>query len=143
MSNTGKSNAPLRHSGGSSWTLKAGVAALVSVILYYVLAGRDQSTLGHPSVTIKQGTVVGRLVDDGTFPEPLEGFMGIPYALPPVDQRRFREAIPVPPGNLTQKAFYLGPRSEILILCIQSLLTALQMPRQTTCAVPRRRCTGS
>lgn len=143
MSNPRKSNAPVRHSGGSGWTLKAGVAALVSVILYYVLAGRVQPTTGHPSVRIKQGTIVGRLVDDGTFPEPLEGFMGIPYALPPVDQRRFREAISVPPGNLTQKAFYLGPRSDILITSVENLLTGWQMPGQTTCAVPRRRCTGS
>ncbi|KAH8880767.1 carboxylesterase [Thozetella sp. PMI_491] len=63
-----------------------------------------------PSVAIRQGTIVGRLVTDGTFPEPLEGFMGIPYALPPVGQLRFRHAVPVPAGNDVLEAFQLGPR---------------------------------
>jgi hypothetical protein len=63
-----------------------------------------------PSVTIKQGTIIGKFVDDGTFPQPLEGFMGIPYAIPPVGERRFRPAEPVAASNETIEAYYLGPR---------------------------------
>lgn len=63
-----------------------------------------------PSVTIKQGTIIGKFVDDGTFPKPLEGFMGIPYAVPPVGERRFKHAEPVGASNETIEAYYLGPR---------------------------------
>ena len=63
-----------------------------------------------PSVTIKQGHIIGKFVDDGTFPEPLEGFMGIPYAVPPVGEKRFRYAEPVGASNETIEAYYLGPR---------------------------------
>jgi acetylcholinesterase len=66
----------------------------------------------RPAVTIKHGTIIGRLVDDGWFPKPVEGFMGIPYALPSVNNLRFRPAVPVPEGNGTQEAFFLGPRYE-------------------------------
>lgn len=112
MATSEKSKTTLSDRESSGWTLKAALAAAVAVLLYYTLSGWNSSESSHPSVTIKQGTILGRLVDDGTFPQPLEGFMGIPYALPPTGQRRFREAVPVPEGNLTQEAFYLGPRSD-------------------------------
>ncbi|KAF5019455.1 hypothetical protein F66182_8537 [Fusarium sp. NRRL 66182] len=40
----------------------------------------------------------------------LTGFMGIPYAIPPVGERRFRLAEPVSMSNETVEAYYLGPR---------------------------------
>lgn len=100
------------------WTL--GLPLAVASVLAYVWtwqdanlttsqAGKHKYSLAA-SVTIDQGTILGRLVTDGTFPEPLEGFMGIPYALPPVGQLRFRHAVPVPAGNGTLEAFELGPR---------------------------------
>ena len=105
-------NAPKRT--GPSWLWLAVVPVLLGSLIAYAPGVRQGITsLAHPRrpvVTIRQGTVVGRMVDDGTFPEPLEGFMGIPYALPPVDNLRFRPAVPVPSGNETFKAFYLGPR---------------------------------
>lgn len=97
---------------GLSWAWLAAVPALL--VALFVYSPSDWSAVffatKNPSVTIGQGTIVGRLVDDGTFPKPLEGFMGIPYALPPVNERRFRPAVPVPQGNGTLEAFYLGPR---------------------------------
>jgi carboxylesterase type B len=36
--------------------------------------------------------------------------MGIPYAIPPVGERRFRPAEPVAASNETIEAYYLGPR---------------------------------
>lgn len=93
--------------------LIAGVPVLLAALLLYqpgvreaIFGGKDE----HPSVTIRQATVVGKLLDDGKFPEPIEAFMGIPYALPPVNDRRFRPAEPVPAGNGTLEAFYMGPR---------------------------------
>lgn len=64
----------------------------------------------RPAVTLKQGIVVGRLLENGTFPEPIEGFMGIPYALPPINDRRLRPAEPVRKGHETIEAFNIGPR---------------------------------
>ena len=98
----------------TNWALLAAIPILLGVILAYVYDVRQGipnfSRAQHPSVTIRQGTIVGRMVDDGTFPESLEGFMGIPYALPPIDELRFRPAIPVPSGNGTYEAYFLGPR---------------------------------
>lgn len=99
---------------GVNWVWLAAVPVFLGAILAYVPSWRervlDLARPQHPVVAIRQGTIIGRMVDDGTFPEPLEGFMGIPYALPPVDDLRFRPAVPVPSSNETIKAFYLGPR---------------------------------
>ncbi|KAM0814125.1 putative Extracellular lipase [Seiridium cardinale] len=66
--------------------------------------------MGSFNVTIRQGTVLGKYVDAGTYPEPLEAFMGMPYALPPVGQLRFRHAVPVPASDDRFEAYQLGPR---------------------------------
>lgn len=102
---------------GHNWRLTLGLPLAVAGICAYLWTGQNgasQSTQSKysptASVTINQGNIIGRLVTDGTFPEPLEGFMGIPYALPPVGQLRFRHAVPVPSGNGTLEAFKLGPR---------------------------------
>jgi acetylcholinesterase len=103
---------------GSSWTWLAALPVLLAAAFTaypYVFRGSGPETL--PSVKIKQGTVIGKFVDDGTFPEPLEGFMGIPYALPPAGERRFRHAEPVSASNETIEAYYLGPRSVPNVRC--------------------------
>lgn len=90
----------------ASWVRLAALPVVVAALIAY-----NQNWFGSsPTVTIGQGTIVGREIDDGTYPAPLEAFMGIPYALPPVMERRFRPALPVPDGNGTLEAFYLGPR---------------------------------
>jgi acetylcholinesterase len=52
----------------------------------------------RPKVTLRQGTVVGIEVK-GSFPQRLEEFLGIPYALPTDSERRFR-----PPVRLNASA---------------------------------------
>ncbi|KAF4119418.1 Carboxylesterase family [Geosmithia morbida] len=99
-----------KPNSSARWALGAGIPALVAVFLYYMFIGQGDSIVDLPAVTIKQGTIVGRTVNYDTFPKPLEGFMGIPYAVPPVGQQRFLPAAPVPAGNSTLKAFYLGAR---------------------------------
>jgi acetylcholinesterase len=47
-----------------------------------------------PRVTLRQGTVVGRVLQ-GEMGQPIDAFRGIPYALSPIGDRRFRAAVPV------------------------------------------------
>lgn len=105
---------PPKGGGSTNWVRLAGLPVVLGALILANVAGvRDRLGLSKPptpTVTIRQGTILGRMVDDGTFPKPLEGFMGIPYALPPVDNLRFRPAVPVPSSNQTFEAYYLGPR---------------------------------
>ena len=61
-----------------------------------------------PSVTLVQGRVVGTQLKD-TFPQPVDAFLGVPYALPPVGDRRFRPAFKVPSSSDTIYASKYGP----------------------------------
>jgi acetylcholinesterase len=100
------------RSKGVSLTWLAALPVILATV-FAAYPGVFRSSSGPepaPSVTIKQGTIIGKFVDDGTFPQPLEGFMGIPYAIPPVGERRFRPAEPVAASNETIEAYYLGPR---------------------------------
>jgi len=47
-----------------------------------------------PAVKISQGTVVGRTLSEA-LPSPVDAFRGIPYALPPTGDLRFRPAVKV------------------------------------------------
>jgi Carboxylesterase family len=51
-------------------------------------------TMPRPRVAIRQGAVVGVEVDGG-FPQPLEQFLGVPYALSTDGDRRFSPPVPV------------------------------------------------
>ncbi|GJC97868.1 extracellular lipase [Colletotrichum higginsianum] len=93
--------------------LFAMIPVLLAALLVYFPSARQHlfgSHDAHPTVRIKQGIVVGKLLNDGKIPAPVEGFLGIPYALPPINDLRFRPAVPVPKGNGTLEAFYMGPR---------------------------------
>ena len=61
-----------------------------------------------PSVTLVQGRVVGTQLKD-SFPQPVDAFLGVPYALPPVGDRRFRPAFKVPSSSDTIDASKYGP----------------------------------
>ncbi|KAF9895188.1 hypothetical protein FE257_000090 [Aspergillus nanangensis] len=63
----------------------------------------------RPQVTIRQGTVVGTIQRD-TLQQPVDAFRGIPYALPPTGDRRFRRAEPVAPSEDIIDASRLGSR---------------------------------
>ncbi|KAG2421343.1 hypothetical protein HFD88_005317 [Aspergillus terreus] len=70
---------------------------------------QDIVLLNRPRVKVRQGTVVGTTFRDG-LPQPVEVFRGIPYALPPVGDRRFRRAEPIPDSDNTIDASRFGPR---------------------------------
>ena len=102
---------PVQRSKGVSLTWLAALPVILAAAFTAYPNGFGRSgPEPAPSVTIKQGHIIGKFVDDGTFPEPLEGFMGIPYAVPPVGERRFLHAEPVGASNETIEAYYLGPR---------------------------------
>lgn len=61
-----------------------------------------------PSVFLPQGTVVGVQLDNA-FPQPVNAFLGIPYALPPVGDLRFRLPVKVPTSNKVIDASKYGP----------------------------------
>jgi carboxylesterase type B len=52
----------------------------------------------RPSVSLAQGRVLGKQILDG-LPRPVDAFLGIPYALPPTGDRRFRPPVKVPPSS--------------------------------------------
>ncbi|KAK6857242.1 acetylcholinesterase precursor [Apiospora arundinis] len=67
----------------------------------------------RPRVTLPQGIVVG-VRQKGAYPNPVDAFLGIPYALPPTGDRRFRPPVPVEEDASGEKvidASRFGPRA--------------------------------
>ncbi|KAK8092935.1 hypothetical protein PG999_014522 [Apiospora kogelbergensis] len=77
-----------------------------------MLAIQDPES-SRPRVTLPQGTVVG-VTQRGAYPNPVDAFLGIPYALPPTGDRRFRPPVRVErdaSGAKIIDASHLGPRA--------------------------------
>ncbi|KAF2162600.1 hypothetical protein M409DRAFT_26842 [Zasmidium cellare ATCC 36951] len=102
---------PKRHVSRSAFLLAPLLAFLAlynfvpqareSVQAFFTLENWAESA---PKVTLKQGTLVGKLLDEANHPVPVEAFLGVPYALPPTGERRFARAVPVPDSNDTFQA---------------------------------------
>ena len=91
------------------------LAALIQV--YHLVPTREaafsfyeRQITSPPEVILSQGKVLGKLFNDGTYPESIENFLSIPYALAPVANLRYRPAVPVSPSDVTIEAFEYGPR---------------------------------
>ncbi|KAE8847515.1 hypothetical protein HRS9122_04422 [Pyrenophora teres f. teres] len=67
-------------------------------------------TISRPKVNLPQGTVVGTTLQEG-YPHAIEVFKGVPYALPPTGERRFRPPRKVQPSQDTIDASKFGPRA--------------------------------
>lgn len=67
--------------------------------------------LGRPRITVKQGTALGVTIWD-TLRVPVDSFRGIPYALPPIGERRFRPAVPAEESDHIFDASQFGARYE-------------------------------
>lgn len=63
-----------------------------------------------PRVSIRQGTFRGRTTQDSSWPQSLDVFLGIPYALSASGFRRFGLPVPVPESQETFDARKWGSR---------------------------------
>lgn len=61
-----------------------------------------------PSVTLRQGHVIGTRKEE-TALHPVDAFLGVPYALPPIGERRFKPAEKVHASSDTIDASKFGP----------------------------------
>jgi acetylcholinesterase len=68
------------------------------------------SLLANPTVTLRQGTFRGTTSQGSRFPQLLDIFLGIPYALAPTGDGRFRPPIRVISSTETFDATHWGPR---------------------------------
>ncbi|EUC49789.1 hypothetical protein COCMIDRAFT_83491 [Bipolaris oryzae ATCC 44560] len=66
--------------------------------------------MSSPKTQLQQGTVVGTVLH-GKYPRAVEAFRGIPYALPPTGDRRFRPPEKVGKGEGIIDATKFGPRA--------------------------------
>ncbi|KAM0553183.1 hypothetical protein ACHAPJ_007470 [Fusarium lateritium] len=60
----------------------------------------SQISPDSPTVTLPQGKIVGVKLQD-SLPQPIDGWLGVPYALPPTGDRRFRLPAKVTPSPNT------------------------------------------
>ncbi|RTE84276.1 hypothetical protein BHE90_001108 [Fusarium euwallaceae] len=54
----------------------------------------------EPTVTLPQGKIIGVQLQDA-LPQPVDGWLGVPYALPPTGDLRFRLPAKIPPSSGT------------------------------------------
>lgn len=85
------------------------IEQLQSAISPWIPLPLQELVLARPQVMIRQGTVVGLTVRD-TLRTPVDAFRGIPYALPPVGERRFRPAVAVEESDRILDAGHFGVR---------------------------------
>ena len=85
------------------------IAQFQSTVSPWIPQSTRRFITSQPRVTIRQGTVVGVTVQD-TLKSPVDTFRGIPYALPPVGDRRFRAAVPVEESDGVFNASQFGAR---------------------------------
>ncbi|KAJ9137040.1 Carboxylic ester hydrolase [Pleurostoma richardsiae] len=62
----------------------------------------------RPQVVLRQGVLVGVRLSEA-LPQPIDAFLGVPYALPPIGDRRFRPAARIPSSSTTVDASKYGP----------------------------------
>lgn len=70
--------------------------------------GSIQAEERSPTVQLPQGTVIGTVLKKNLNRE-VEAFLGIPYALPPVGQLRFKRPVKVSPSSRVIRATEYGP----------------------------------
>ena len=97
---------------------RIGVISVLLIILlgfwlvHYPTGGRALpsliSTYLSPTVTLRQGTFVGSEVNEKSFPQSLEMFLGIPYGQSTAGERRFRKPVPVNASTETFEAKDFG-----------------------------------
>lgn len=93
------------------WNTKIDLKVYDYTTISHVMTVEGQSTAARPKVALAQGTVVGIQQQDA-YPKPVDAFLGIPYALPPTGDRRFRPPEKVlPSSSAIIDASKFGPRA--------------------------------
>ncbi|SMY23587.1 unnamed protein product [Zymoseptoria tritici ST99CH_1A5] len=64
-----------------------------------------------PKVKIDQGTYTGRVLESTNHPNPIEAFLGVRYAQPPVGNLRFARPVTLPPSDSIFQASDYGCRA--------------------------------
>ncbi|KAI6880359.1 alpha/beta-hydrolase [Hortaea werneckii] len=59
----------------------------------------EESKNMRPTVTIRQGTLKGKVLSSTNHPVPIEAWLGVRYAKPPVGELRFARPVALPPSN--------------------------------------------
>lgn len=81
-----------------------------SVQSFFSLSGWNIET--DPVVhAASAGTFAGKVLRSTNHPIPIEAFLGIPYAVPPINELRFARPVPVPESNKTFQAKEYSSRS--------------------------------
>lgn len=89
----------------------------------------DPPASARPRVALPQGTLIG-VTQSGDYPQPVEAFLGVPYALPPTGDRRFRPPVRVPPSpDRDVDCSQFGPRAPAR----QFLIIGPQLPESEDC----------
>ncbi|KAI1444955.1 alpha/beta-hydrolase [Annulohypoxylon stygium] len=81
------------------------------------MTGEGESP-ARPKVILTQGTVVGIQQQDA-YPKPVDAFLGIPYALPPTGDRRFRPPEKVAASTDVIDASKFGPRAPAKLFIVK------------------------
>ncbi|TKA26487.1 hypothetical protein B0A50_05324 [Salinomyces thailandicus] len=64
----------------------------------------------RPTVTLPQGTYIGKTLTDPKHPSPIEAWLGIRYAQPPIGELRFARPVALEPSTETFEAMEYGHR---------------------------------
>lgn len=89
--------------------------------------------VARPVVTLPQGKLTGKHMSEASWPNPVEAFLGIPYALPPVGNLRFANPVAVGNSSMAFDVTEFGPRC-VHTTCLKNTATILifyQLPRET------------
>lgn len=92
------------------YSVSSGLVAQFQIAtLPWVPESLREFVVTRPRVTVKQGMLVGVTLRD-TLKKPVDAFRGIPYALSPVGERRFRSPVAVEEADDVLDASQFGAR---------------------------------
>lgn len=63
-----------------------------------------------PTITIDQGTYIGKVLESSNHPVEIEAFLGVRYAQPPIGELRFAKPVALSPSKETFQATEYGYR---------------------------------
>lgn len=105
-----KPNKAANDDGGISYWIWLGLLGLLIAIPLPFIINSHYADRETPQVVLRQGTYVGKVLSNDDHPVPIESWLGIPYAKPPIGKRRFRRPQSVSAGRRKADATEYGYR---------------------------------